>query len=58
MTGLEFREARRALRLTQDQTAARLGVSAVTIRNWESGRHRIPHATAELVRTWKEVATP
>ena len=37
MTPTEFRSARRALDLTQDQAARVLGVSPPTIRKWEAG---------------------
>ena len=34
----------------QAKTAAILGVHERTIRNWLSGTHRIPEATAKLIR--------
>ena len=37
MTPTEFRNARKALDLTQDQVARVLGVSPPTIRKWEAG---------------------
>jgi DNA-binding transcriptional regulator YiaG len=37
MTPIEFRNARKALDLTQDQVARVLGVSPPTIRKWEAG---------------------
>ena len=37
MTPTEFRSARKALDLTQDQVARALGVSPPTIRKWEAG---------------------
>jgi len=37
MTPIEFRSARKALDLTQDQVARVLGVSPPTIRKWEAG---------------------
>jgi DNA-binding transcriptional regulator YiaG len=37
MTPTEFRSARKALGLTQDQVARVLGVSPPTIRKWEAG---------------------
>ena len=37
MTPTEFRSARKALDLTQDQVARVLGVSPPTIRKWEAG---------------------
>ena len=37
MTPAEFRSARKALDLTQDQVARVLGVSPPTIRKWEAG---------------------
>ena len=44
MTGTELRERRRALGLTQEALADRLGVSRVTLAKWETDTLRIEHA--------------
>ena len=38
---VRMRKAREHADLTQDQAAARIGVSKATIQNWESGRRKI-----------------
>ena len=45
LLGSRLRSARIGAGLTQEQAAARLGISAQTIRNWEAGRHE-PSTTA------------
>jgi transcriptional regulator with XRE-family HTH domain len=46
MDGLELRERRLALALTQAELAARLEVDARTISNWECGARPIVRAAA------------
>lgn len=41
--------ARKAAGLTQTKLAAKLGVTAVTVSNWESGRSRPPLRTLVAV---------
>lgn len=54
MTGLEIKAARERAGLTQAQLAARLGVAAVTVFRWESGRSRPqPGHMARLSREFK-----
>jgi DNA-binding transcriptional regulator YiaG len=45
----EFRRIREALKLTQAQLAAELGVHAMTVSKWERGVQRIPEPVARLV---------
>jgi len=40
MTGLEIRELRNKLKMTQQQLADKLGVHRVTVAEWESNRKR------------------
>lgn len=42
MSPEEFRKIRKAARMTQAQMATHLGVSRLTINNWETGKFRIP----------------
>jgi len=42
MTGHELREARRAIGLTQEGLAARLGVDSNTVARWERGESKAP----------------
>lgn len=37
--GTRIRNRRQALRLTQEDLAARLGVAKATVSNWETGKH-------------------
>jgi len=39
-TGLEIRELRKKLKITQQQLADKLGVHRVTVAEWEAGRKR------------------
>lgn len=48
----DLRARRRELRLTQEQVAAQVGVSAETLCSWENGR-KIP--TARNLISWAEV---
>lgn len=45
-----FHLERRTAGLTQKETAALLGVTVRTIRNWETGAVRIPYPAFKLVR--------
>ena len=53
MEGAEFRQKRERLRLTQNQVAQRLKVSAATVRNWESGVTPISTAVEMLWEVWE-----
>ncbi len=46
----DFSLERKTAYLTQKEAAKYLGVTPRTIRNWESGRYRIPYAAFKLVR--------
>ena len=37
---MDIKELRRQLKLTQEKLAQELGVSVMTIRRWESGKHK------------------
>ena len=51
MTGLDFREWRKAARMTQIEAARAIGVSRRTIQDWEAAPDmRIPKPVANLVR--------
>ncbi len=45
-----FRDSRKRLRWSVEQAADFLWVTPVTIRNWESGRGKIPYAAFRLLR--------
>lgn len=45
-----FRDSRKRLRWSIDQAADFLWVTPMTIRNWESGRGKIPYAAFRLLR--------
>ena len=49
MTPEEFRRIRKAARMTQAQMATRLGVSRLTISNWEAGRYAIPETALDTL---------
>ena len=40
MTGLEIKELRKKLQMTQQQLADKLGVHRVTVAEWEANRKR------------------
>ena len=40
MTGIEIKELRKKLKMTQQQLANKLGVHRVTVAEWEAGRKR------------------
>lgn len=50
MTADEFKMIREQLRMTQREIADELGVHYNTVNNWEADRHRVPSATAALLR--------
>lgn len=54
----EFRDARIALHLSQIRTAHLLGVSQATVRNWETGTHRIPRMAAIIMTNWLAQGEP
>jgi Helix-turn-helix len=49
MSPEEFRRIRKAARMTQAQIAERLGVSRVTIVNWEAGKFNIPDTVLDIL---------
>jgi len=48
MTPTQFKRLRAQRGLTQEETAARLGVHRVTVARWEAGEGDIPDAIAQL----------
>lgn len=50
MTAHEFTQIRKQLGMNQREIADELGVHYNTVNNWEADRHRIPNATAVLLR--------
>jgi DNA-binding XRE family transcriptional regulator len=58
MSPAELREWRKRLEYTQVEAAEKMGVSRVTVQNWEGGATPIPPAVpsycAELERRWKQ----
>lgn len=54
----DFRDTRKAARLTVDQAARRLFVTGRTVRNWEAGRTRIPYAAYKLLKVLNGYALP
>ena len=50
MTGLELKEIRESLRLTQKQLAKGLKVDRVTISRWENGNKNIPMKYEALIK--------
>ena len=52
MNHIKFKELRHKLELTQTQLAIRLNRTRDMIAKYESGKHKIPDAIAELVRTF------
>ena len=58
-TAVRIHRAR--LKLTQEQLAARLGVTRVTVARWEStaaNRHQIPEPTARLLQLLQPIPRP
>ena len=57
MDGGDFREWRKSLRYTRAEAGGKLGVSSITIQNWERGVRPVPKAAElaciELMRRWK-----
>jgi len=54
MTHDDFRDARIKLHLSQLRCAVQLGVSLATVKNWETGTHRIPKMAAIVMDQWLE----
>lgn len=50
----EFRSLREGFALSQRRCAALLRVHYQTIKNWESGKSRVPHVALFVMRTLKE----
>jgi DNA-binding XRE family transcriptional regulator len=50
MNGLELKELRKKLNLTQVELAKRIGVDTKTVQNWESGR-KIPNSKDAILRS-------
>jgi DNA-binding transcriptional regulator YiaG len=50
MTGKQVRAKRRALGLTQDAFAKRVGVHHVTVSRWETEAVKVPEPVARLIR--------
>ena len=50
MTGRDLQKRRKALRLTQAELAAQLGVHWSTVARWEQGVRAIPEPVARLVK--------
>jgi DNA-binding transcriptional regulator YiaG len=50
LTADEVRQARTALGLTREAFGAQLGVSAETVRTWESGKRPCSGPAAVLIR--------
>lgn len=57
MTPDEFRNARKALGLSQPGAATALGVHHATVARWEQGRTRIPYAIELALATLQERTT-
>lgn len=54
MTGAKFKAALQKIDMTQRAAAKYFGVNERTIRNWVSGRSRIPKAVADGLRSLVE----
>jgi hypothetical protein len=54
MTKQEFREWRERFALTQDEVAAKFGVSRNTVQNWESGATSLPGTVDDLCKVWED----
>ena len=53
MTAAEFREARKALRLSVDDMAGLLGIEARSVRRYEDGTRGVSGPVSKLVRLAK-----
>jgi DNA-binding XRE family transcriptional regulator len=49
----EFRRVRGQWGLTQQQMADRLGVTRLSIGNWESGKHKVPTVVVKLIDAYR-----
>ena len=58
MTADQLKRKRRDLGLTQVELAKRLGVTRLTVVRWETGVHKIPYATGELIKQMRETGRP
>lgn len=47
----EVRALRSKVEMTQEEFAHFLGVTATTVRNWESGRHKVARLLAEGIKS-------
>jgi DNA-binding transcriptional regulator YiaG len=47
-----LRQAREALRLSQEKAASAIGVSRVTLARWETGSHRPRGPAVRFVELW------
>lgn len=56
MTRKELLSIREALDKSQAELGHMVGVSQVTVCNWENGIHRIPRAAATLLRQFAAAA--
>jgi DNA-binding transcriptional regulator YiaG len=52
----DIRVMRKAMRLTQEQLAAALGVRLRTVARWEAGDNAMPETTARLLRLLAKLA--
>ncbi len=55
--GVAIRKARQRKRMTQSDLAGALGVSNITVANWESGKH-FPQRYAGLIEEVLEITLP
>jgi putative transcriptional regulator len=58
MTGKELRQIRKGLGLTQQQLAARIGVTSNSLARWERGEVGISEPVARLVRVLAQPHPP
>lgn len=52
MLAERLRQAREALRLSQEKAASAIGVSRVTLARWETGSHRPRGPAVRFVELW------
>ncbi len=57
MDGAELNEYLGLLELTQADLAARLGVTARTVRRWQTGEQPIPPWVTEVLGAWRQLHT-
>lgn len=58
MTGPEFRDALKELRLSNREAAARFGVHETTISRWATGKLPVPPSLAERIKGLREPDRP